>query len=172
MAGSVSSEKCWWRDCCKASLCQSACCSTARALCVWTPLKNWFIYKWFVISLRLPIWNWSRGDAVCSTKSNLSWTCNQQRRRIFYQQREMGAVWSWLTLISLMTGSSFAGLPILQNLGRIWMKSCNAFSDQQDAIWVFFSGLKGSCDCFCLSLQFFPQSFYCWTQTFVLLVWV
>lgn len=83
MAGSASSGKCWWRDCCKASLCQSACCSAARARCMRTLSKNRFIYKWFVISFRLPIWNWSRGHAVCSTKSNLSWTCNQQRRRIF-----------------------------------------------------------------------------------------
>lgn len=143
MAGNASSEKCWWRDCCKAAPCWSASRSYAGARCVLTLLKSWFIYECFVISFRLPTWNWIPWNAVCFTKRNLSWTCSQWRRGNGSCVR--------LAALSLMAGSSFASVLILQNRGRIWMKRCNAFTHQQDTIWVFFC-LKGSCDRFCFSL--------------------
>lgn len=135
-----------------------ACYSYATASCLLMLLKSWFIYKWFVVSLRLPIWNWIQGHAVRSTKGNLLWICNQRRRRIFFingeKQKLCGTGWLALPLV---TGSSSASLLILQHHGRIWMKRCNAFSHQQDTIWVFFSGSKGSCACFCLSSPIFSK---------------
>lgn len=96
---------------------------------------------------------------MCSTKGNLSQTCNQRGRRVFFingeKQKLCGVGW---LLLSLVTGSSFVSLLISQNHSRIWVKRCHAFSHEQDTIWGFFSGLKGFCACFCLSLLIFFQT--------------
>lgn len=95
-------------------------------LVVLTPLKNWFIYKWFVINLRLPVWKY--------IQSNLSWTWNQHRRVIFLSAQRNRSCVAVAGTLSLVTGSSFASLLDMQNYGRIQMKKHDAFSHQQDTI--------------------------------------
>lgn len=134
--------------------------------------KNWFIYKWFVISLRLPVRNWIQGCAVCSTKGSLSRTCNQSRRRNFYQQRETEAAWCWLPLAFSGDRKLICQLADLarswQNLGeKMWCLQSPAghnlhfqtpVSVSVLACWFFFFPpaliTRHRCLCFCFGCGF------------------